>query len=116
MTIALYVVTIFLAVALTFSAIGKLTKSASVMPIMESVGVPANRVPILAYLEIAGAVGLVVGLFVWPIGVAAAIGVILYFMGAVVAHLRVKDTAGIGPSAFLTVVSVLALVLRLVTA
>ena len=28
MTIALYVVTIFLAVALTFSAIGKLTKSA----------------------------------------------------------------------------------------
>lgn len=85
------------------------------MPAMEKVGVPADKIPVLAYLEIAGAIGLVVGLFWWPIGVAAAIGVILYFVGAVISHLRVKDTSGIGPSAFLSVVAIAALVLRLLS-
>lgn len=116
MLVATYAVSIFLAVSLTFSAIGKLTKNEKVIPIMESVGVPADKIPVLAYLEIAGAIGLIAGLFWWPIGVAAAIGVVLYFVGAVVAHLRVKDTAGIAPAAFLTVVAVAALVLRLLTA
>lgn len=116
MYIVTLIVSIFLAVALTFSAVGKLTKNAQVMPIMESVGVPADKIPWLAYVEILGAIGLVVGLFVWPIGVAAAIGVILYFVGAVIAHLRIKDVKGIGPSAFLTVVAIAALVLRLITA
>jgi uncharacterized membrane protein YphA (DoxX/SURF4 family) len=116
MVIALYVVTIFLTVALVFSAIGKLTKNPSVMPIMEQVKVPADKIPWLAYVEILGAIGLLVGLFLWPIGVAAAIGVILYFAGAVIAHLRVGDTTGFGPAAFLTVVAVAALVLRLLTA
>lgn len=115
MFIATLIVSTFLAVALTFSAVGKLTKSASVIPIMEQVGVPADKVPVLAYLEIAGAIGLLVGSFLWPIGVAAAIGVILYFVGAVIAHLRVQDVKGIGPSAFLTVVAVAALVLRLLS-
>ncbi|WP_255122872.1 DoxX family protein [Rhodococcus sp. 14-2470-1b] len=112
---ATVVVSIFLAVSLTFSAVGKLTMNPSVIPIMEKVGVPADKIPVLAYLEIAGGVGLIVGLFWWPIGAAAAVGVILYFVGAVISHLRVKDTAGIGPSAFLTVVAVAALVLRLLT-
>lgn len=116
MFIATLVVSLFLAIALTFSAFGKLSKNPKVIPMMEQVGVPADRIPLLAYAEILGAIGLVVGLFVWPIGVAAAIGVILYFAGAVIAHLRVKDTAGVGPAAFLTVVAVVALVLRILSA
>lgn len=116
MFIATVVISLFLAVALTFSAVGKLTKNPKVIPIMEQVGVPADRIPWLAYVEILGAIGLVVGLFVWPIGVAAAIGVILYFAGAVIAHVRVKDTAGVGPAAFLTVVAVVALILRILSA
>ncbi|MDJ0393218.1 DoxX family protein [Rhodococcus sp. G-MC3] len=115
MFIATLIVSIFLAVALTFSAVGKLTKNPAVIPIMEAVGVPADKIPVLAYLEIAGAIGLLVGLFWWPIGVAAAIGVILYFVGAVIAHVRVKDIKGTGPAAFLTLVAVAALVLRLNT-
>lgn len=116
MFIATLIVSIFMAVALTFSAIGKLTKNPQVIPIMEQVGVPADKIPWLAYVEILGAIGLVVGLFVWPIGVAAAIGVILYFVGAVIAHLRVNDAKGSGPAAFLTLVAVAALVLRLLSA
>lgn len=116
MFIATLVISVFMAVSLTFSAVGKLTKNPAVIPIMEQVGVPADKIPVLAYLEIAGAIGLVVGLFWWPIGVAAAVGVTLYFLGAVIAHLRVKDTKGVGPAAFLTVVAIAALVLRLLTA
>lgn len=116
MFVATVIVSVFLCIALVFSAIGKLTKSEQVMSIMNGVGVPSDKVPVLAYLEIAGAIGLVVGLFWWPIGVAAAVGVILYFVGAVVSHLRVKDAAGIGPSAFLAALAVAALVLRLLTA
>jgi uncharacterized membrane protein YphA (DoxX/SURF4 family) len=115
MFIATMIVSIFLACALVMSAVGKLTKSDSVIPGMEKVGVPVDKIAILAYLEIAGAIGLVVGLFWWPIGVAAAIGVILYFVGAVIAHLRVKDISGVGPAAFLAVVAIAALVLRLLT-
>lgn len=116
MFIATLIVSIFLAVALTVSAVGKLTKMPAVIESMNTVGVPAHRIPTLALLEIAGAIGLVIGLFWWPIGVAAAIGVILYFVGAVIAHLRVKDVAGVGPAAFLAVLSIAALVLRLLTA
>ncbi len=115
MFIATLIVSIFLAVALTVSAVGKLTKMPAVIELMSAVGVPADRIPVLAYLEIAGAVGLVIGLFWWPIGVAAAIGLILYFVGAVIAHLRVKDVPGTGPAVFLAALSVAALVLRLLS-
>ncbi|WP_072804052.1 DoxX family protein [Rhodococcoides yunnanense] len=115
MFIATLIVSIFLAVALSVSAFGKLSKNPQIVSTIEGVGVPTDRIPWLAYAEILGAVGLVVGLFVWPVGVAAAIGVILYFVGAVIAHLRVDDAKGTGPSAFLTLVAVAALVLRLLS-
>ena len=115
MFIATLVVSVLLAVALTFSAIGKLTKNPSVVPMLEQIGVPADKIPWLAYLEILGAVGLLVGLAVWPIGVAAAVGVILYFVGAVVAHQRAGDK-DFAPAAGLAVFSVVALVLRVLSA
>ncbi|SDN78452.1 DoxX-like family protein [Klenkia soli] len=116
MFIATVVVTVFLTVALVASAIGKLTKNEGATAAVLGVGVPANRIPVLAALELAGAVGLVIGLVLWaPLGIAAAVGVVLYFLGAVVAHLRVKDN-GYGPAAFLLLVAVAALVLRSITA
>ena len=114
MFIATVVVTVFLTVALVASAIGKLTKNEGATSAVLGVGVPAERIPVLAALELAGAVGLVIGLFWAPLGIAAAIGVVLYFLGAVIAHLRVKDKA-FGPAAFLLVVAVAALVLRSIT-
>ena len=53
-------------------------------------------------------------MFWWPIGIAAAVGVVLYFIGAVGAHLRVKDR-NFGPALVLLVVAVVALVLRWLT-
>ncbi len=76
---------------------------------------PPERIPVLAALEIAGALGLLVGLAWAPLGIAAAIGVVLYFVGAVIAHLRVKDK-GFGPAAGLMVFAIVALVPRSITA
>lgn len=114
MFIATVVVTALLAAALLGSAVAKLRKDATVMAGMRTVGVPDRRVPALAALEIAGAVGLLVGLGVWPLGVAAAVGVIAYFTGALIAHARVRDRA-VAPPTFFLVLAVAALVLRLLT-
>jgi hypothetical protein len=47
------------------------------------------------------------------LGVAAGIGLVLYFACAVVAHLRVGDVKGIGPAAFLLALAAGAVVLRI---
>jgi uncharacterized membrane protein YphA (DoxX/SURF4 family) len=114
MFVVLAIVSAVLAAALLMSGGAKLTRQPTAMNGMTAVGVPTERVWMLAVLEIAGAAGLIVGLFWWPIGVAAAIGVVLYFVGAIVAHLRKRDP-GFAPPGVILVVAIGALVLRLVT-
>lgn len=111
MFVATVIVSVLLAVALIGSARGKLVKQPQVMQGMTTVGVPENRVPQLAFLELAGAAGLLIGLFWWPLGVAAAAGVVLYFVGALGAHARVRDR-GFPPALVFFLVAVAALVLR----
>ncbi|MFF9522813.1 DoxX family protein [Streptomyces achromogenes] len=55
------------------------------------VGVPRTWLPWLATLKAAGAAGLLLGLAGVPfIGVAAATGLVLFFVGAVAAHIRAR--------------------------
>jgi MFS superfamily sulfate permease-like transporter len=51
-----------------------------------------------------GAVGLLLGFAVPVLGVAAAIGLVVYFVGAVSAHLRARDTDVAGAVSFLVLV------------
>lgn len=81
---------------------------------MAKVGVPEHRLWPLAFLEIAGALGLLVGLAWWPLGVAAAIGVILYFLGALGFHVRARDT-GFALALVFLLMAVATLVLRFTT-
>jgi hypothetical protein len=56
------------------------------------VGVPPSWLPMLGTLKLAGAVGLLLGLAgIRSIGVAAAIGLVLFFLGAVAVHLRAGE-------------------------
>jgi hypothetical protein len=64
----------------------------------ESVKVVADRVQVsrawmlpLGTVLACGAAGLLVGLAVPALGIAAAIGLVVYFLCAVTAHLRVRD-------------------------
>jgi uncharacterized membrane protein YphA (DoxX/SURF4 family) len=116
MGIAYLVITIFLAAMVTFSGIGKLRHDPHIVQVIhEVVGVPMKYFPLLAACELAGGLGLVLGIW-WPLlGVAAGIGLVLYFVGACASHLRVGDAKGIGPAAFILVVAAAALVLRLLS-
>ena len=97
---------IFLAFAASMSAVGKLRKMPQVMETMTHVGVKPEQIRILAILEIAGALGVLVGFAVPMLGVAAAGGLALYFIGAVVAHIRVGDKiAAYAPAIFLAAVA-----------
>jgi hypothetical protein len=78
------------------SASQKLRKhERSVAIIGGTVGVPVRFFPALASLELAGAAGILLGLWLEPLGVIAAAALVAYFVGAVVGHLRVRDTKGL---------------------
>lgn len=109
------VVGILLAAVLCLSAFAMATRNATIAENMTKVGVPDSWLPRLAALKGAGAVGLVVGLWVPFLGAAAAIGVVLYFVGAVIFHVRAKDYA-IAPAVVFVGVAVAALILRIAAA
>jgi len=111
--VAYAIVAVLLAAILLGSAAAKLTGNDQVVTGLTSIAVPLEWFPRLASLEIAGAVGLVVGLFVPAIGVAAAIGIILYFIGAVRFHVVAHDTKGLPTPVVIGLLGVAALVLRL---
>lgn len=114
MKIAMIIITSFLALMALVSASVKLSKKPAVVEGMTHVGVKENQVPLLAVLEIAGGVGLLIGFATSLLGRAAAAGLVLYFLGAVIAHLRVKDSVKIfAPAAFLLIVSAATLVLQI---
>jgi hypothetical protein len=99
-----------------FSGIGKIRRDPrQVKVVHETVGVPLSYFPVLAGCEFAGAVGLVIGIWSPPTGILAGIGLVLYFVGAVVSHLRIGDVKGIGPAAFMLVLAAGALALRVLT-
>ena len=108
------VITILLTAMVLFSGFGKLRKDPHIVKVVhETVGVPMKYFPLLAACEIAGALGMVLGIWWSPLGVLAGIGLLLYFLCAVLSHLRVGDVKGIGPAAFLLTLSAGALYLRL---
>jgi hypothetical protein len=113
---AYLVITVVFALMVSYSGVGKIRRDPiQVKVVHETVGVPLKYFPMLAACEFAGALGLVVGIW-WPIiGVAAGIGLVLYFVGAIVSHLRVGDVKGIGSAAFMLLLAAGALALRVIT-
>ena len=117
MFISLVVVTALLAAICLNSAVMKLRRHEQVLAVISgTVGVPKQYLPALAALEIGGAVGILIGLWLEPLGVLAAAGLVAYFVGAVGGHLRVRDTKNLVMPLPPLVLAIAVLVLRLVTA
>ncbi|MFJ8026204.1 DoxX family protein [Streptomyces sp. NPDC096311] len=94
MFVGYVVAAVLVAVMLAFSGRGMIVKDERVMASLNTVKVPDTwRLP-LAAVKFAGAFGLLIGIAYRPLGIAAALGVVLFFLGAVGAHLRVKDSKG----------------------
>ncbi|MGW4460761.1 DoxX family protein [Micromonospora sp. NPDC004704] len=62
--------------------------------------VPRSWVPVLGMLLAAGSLGLLAGFAVPLLGTLAAAGLVLYFVGALLAHLRVGSRQLVGWAVF----------------
>lgn len=88
MSTARIVVTIVAALWVGFSAVSVLVRAGWIQKPLTDYGVPRSWWPWLGAAKLAGSAGLLVGLFVPVLGVAAAIGLIVYFTGAVITVVR----------------------------
>lgn len=90
------------------SAIADFKRDPRIVESVTHLGFPANRIPLLGALKLAGIVGIIVGFWVQPLGVAAAIGLSLYFLCAIALHIRAKESLKqFSPAFLLFVLSVL---------
>jgi hypothetical protein len=111
------VATVALAALFLAAAGAKLAGAAPSVSIRDHLGVPARLWRVIGLLEAAGVAGIVLGLRIWPLGVAAAGGLALMSVGAIASHVRVHDKGRATAPAVLAVVIALAvLVLRVATA
>jgi hypothetical protein len=109
---AYLIVTVLAAAANIFSATCDFVRYKKVSMAMAKAGVPESWMTMLGILKGAGALGLLVGIGVPLIGTAAAAGLILFFVGAIITHLRARDYS-FGLAVVFLLLAVAALVLRL---
>lgn len=88
---AYLIVTIVAALWVGFSGVSLFRKAQFVVEPLVSYGVPRAWWPWLAAAKSIGAMGLLAGLYFPLLGVAAAIGLVLYFLGAVATVLRARS-------------------------
>jgi hypothetical protein len=110
---AAVVVNALLAAAMAWCAFAEFTRFDGIPSMMAKARVPLSWLPWLATAKAVALVGLVVGFVVPVIGSAAAVGVILYFVGAVVKHVTAHDS-NVGAAIFFLVLACAALTLRVV--
>jgi hypothetical protein len=112
MFIAYVVVTLLAAAANIFSATLDFIRYKQVLINMARAGVSESWITMLGILKAAGAIGLLVGIGVPLIGTVAAVGLILFFVGAIITHLRAHDYS-FGLAVVFLLLAIAALVLRL---
>jgi hypothetical protein len=88
---AYLIVTVLAAVANIFSAVCDFVRYKQVSVAMARAGVPDSWMTTLGILKAAGALGLLIGLGVPLIGTVAAVGLVLFFVAAIITHLRAHD-------------------------
>src|SRR5689334_755824 len=96
-------ITVTTAVVTAAIAVADLVPAKFVLANSAEVGVPRSWLPALGAAKLAGAAGLIVGLLgLRALGIAAAVSLVLFFVGAVITHLRARVLYNIAfPGAFL---------------
>ena len=111
MFIVYIVVTLLAAAANTFSATLDFIRYKQILVNMAKVGVSESWLTTLGVLKAAGALGLLAGIRVRFFGIAAAVGLVLFFIAAIITHLRGRDYS-FGLAIVFLVLALAALVLR----
>ena len=102
MRIAYVVVTAVVALANGYAALLNLVGAESVKTVADRVHVSQGWMIPFGTLLAAGATGLLLGLAVPTLGIAAGVGLVVYFTCALGAHIRARDTGVAGAIGFLT--------------
>jgi hypothetical protein len=85
------IITVITILANAGIAIADLLRAEFVLANSTEVGLPQNWLPWLAALKASGGAGLLLGLMgVTVIGIAAAAGLVMFFIGAIAAHIRAR--------------------------
>ncbi|MET9212135.1 MULTISPECIES: DoxX family protein [Actinomycetes] len=88
---AYIIVTVIAALWVGFSAFSLLRRAPFVVDPLIEYGVPQTWWTPLGLAKAAGALGLLLGLWIPALGITAAIALILYFLGAVITVLRARS-------------------------
>lgn len=113
MNIALIVLAALLGLIATFSAFGKYSMNPKVVENLYHLGLKTQQIRLLATIEILGSLGLLVGIWIPILGKLASLGFVLYFLGAVLAHVRAKQgVKDMAPALVLTIVSIVVTLLQ----
>ncbi|BBZ23131.1 DoxX family protein [Mycolicibacter hiberniae] len=97
-------VTVVVTAAVTIAvAVADFVPAQFVLANSAEIGVPRSWIPVLGGLKLAGGLGLLIGVAGVPlVGVAAAVGLVAFFIGAVATHVRTGVLHNIGfPAAYL---------------
>ena len=102
-----------LALASIASGFGEITRHRVPVEVLTRVGVPAARIPVLGALQVLGGLGVILGIWLPVLRVVSALCLTLYYLGAIFAHLRIKDPVKeVAPALVLFVVALVTTVLE----
>jgi uncharacterized membrane protein YphA (DoxX/SURF4 family) len=88
----LVALSLLLAAACLLPAVGKLTGQPRMRKSAADFGIPWSRYRLIGVAELAAAAGILTGLWWHPLGVAAAAGMAVLLVGAVVTHRKAADS------------------------
>lgn len=102
------VMNIALALLLTATGSGKLIGTSSSHEVRDSLGVPAPAWRVIGAFEVLLVIGLIIGVWLHPLGLIATIGVIVLMIGAITTRFRAggrQRNAGVTADAVLLLVA-----------
>lgn len=92
MFIVTLIVSALLGLAFLMAGSAKLRRAEPVTGTLSGLGVSRGLQKVIGALEVLGGIGVVVGLWLEPLGILAAVGLVLMMVGALIWHAKAKDT------------------------
>jgi uncharacterized membrane protein YphA (DoxX/SURF4 family) len=86
------IISLLLAAACLLPAVGKLTGQPRMRQSAAHFGIPWRRYRLIGVAELAAAAGILIGLWWRPLGLAAAAGMALLLLGAIITHRKAADS------------------------
>jgi uncharacterized membrane protein YphA (DoxX/SURF4 family) len=115
MFIATVVLTLVLAAVFLGAGIPKILGTKTSLRMRDQLQINPQLYRVVGFLEIAAVAGLLIGLFVPVLSVAAAVGLALLMIGGIVTHIGVGEAKGSVPAAVIFAATVAAAMVRILS-